>query len=211
MHVASHYGHPELVRYLLVDAGTDPTLTGAAGVHMAYDLAKDKETRNAFRRVMAEMPEKWDWMRAHVPSALTKEMEEEQGRKEAEKKKKEKEKKKKQNEEKKEKAKEQEPTQAQKGKQAAGPSIKGLLDVGSQLNTAHMTPEARARLEREKRAKAAEMRFAKIGAAAVGGSVSTEEKCEMCGTSLVGKVPFERLNFKYCSTECVRKHREIVT
>ncbi|KAG0201323.1 hypothetical protein BGX28_005817 [Mortierella sp. GBA30] len=36
----------------------------------AYDLAKDKDTRNAFRSAMAKMPEAWDWIRlAHVPSA----------------------------------------------------------------------------------------------------------------------------------------------
>ncbi|RUS26088.1 hypothetical protein BC938DRAFT_471247, partial [Jimgerdemannia flammicorona] len=208
LHVAAHHGHPDLVRHLLIEVGADPTVSGSG--RTAYEVAKDKETRNAFRRAMAEMPEKWDWVKARVPSALTKEMEEEQARKEAEKKRKERERKKKINEERKEKEKEKEKeapvTQKQVG---ASTSLRGLMDASgnSQINTAHMTPEAKARLEREKRAHAAEMRLAKAGAAA---GAAAGGKCEMCGAGLEGKVPFERLNFKYCSTGCVRKHREVV-
>ena len=41
---------------------------------MAYDVAKTKEVRNAFRRAMAAEPTRWDWTSGgHVPSALTEE------------------------------------------------------------------------------------------------------------------------------------------
>jgi hypothetical protein len=53
-------------------------------------------------------------------------------------------------------------------------------------------PEVRAR---EARAAAAERRLA------------GPNGCASCRESLAGKVPFERLQFKYCSTDCVAKHR----
>ncbi|XP_046851771.1 ankyrin repeat and zinc finger domain-containing protein 1-like isoform X2 [Xenia sp. Carnegie-2017] len=50
--------------------------------------------------------------------------------------------------------------------------------------------------EREKRAVAAERRLGTI--------------CFSCCRSLQGLVPFERLSYKYCSTECVKQHRLIM-
>ncbi|KAG0332581.1 hypothetical protein BG004_001188 [Podila humilis] len=42
----------------------------------AYEVAKDKETRNIFRRAMAKMPTRWEWrLLARVPAPLTPEME----------------------------------------------------------------------------------------------------------------------------------------
>lgn len=50
---------------------------------------------------------------------------------------------------------------------------------------------------REARAAAAERRL--------GGGVSL---CSHCRTSLAGRVPFERLTYRYCSTVCVGQHKE---
>lgn len=55
-------------------------------------------------------------------------------------------------------------------------------------------PDVRAR---EARAAAAERRLGF-------GSVV----CAQCRKSLAGKVPFERLTFKYCSTDCVSQHKD---
>lgn len=77
--------------------------------------------------------------------------------------------------------------------------------------------------EREKRAAAAERRLA-AGAAASKDSVSsatpsnisannalaTDAKCSCCNSSLAGKVPFHRYNYKYCSTSCMFVHKEII-
>ncbi|KAF9978301.1 hypothetical protein BGZ73_002892 [Actinomortierella ambigua] len=110
LHLASLHGHPALVKILLETHHADPTVTslgqlksglqeqqeesarleedalmGATSL-TAYDVAKDKETRNAFRRAMATLSDDWDWVAgAHVPSALTPEMEAEQERKAKEK------------------------------------------------------------------------------------------------------------------------------
>jgi hypothetical protein len=78
--------------------------------------------------------------------------------------------------------------------------------------------------EREKRAAAAERRIA--AAAALNGQgnnapivPSTSQSksglagditCSCCNTSLAGKIPFHRYNYKYCSTSCMHVHREIL-
>lgn len=57
------------------------------------------------------------------------------------------------------------------------------------------TPEQRAR---ELRAAAAEARF--LG-----------NKCAGCQKSLAGITPFSRLAYKYCSTDCVNKHKQVLS
>jgi Vms1-associating treble clef domain len=64
-------------------------------------------------------------------------------------------------------------------------------DKKDQKAEATKPPEVRAR---EARAAAAELRF--LG-----------NRCAQCKKSLEGMVPFERLSYKYCSTDCVSKHR----
>ncbi|KAG0203065.1 hypothetical protein BGX33_009330 [Mortierella sp. NVP41] len=99
LHLASFHGQAQVVQQLLEKYGADPTATIPSlikrmdktnepvpdelldlAIHAkpwtAYDAAKAKETRNAFRRVMATMPDAWDWTGlARVHSALTSEME----------------------------------------------------------------------------------------------------------------------------------------
>ncbi|KAF9082786.1 hypothetical protein BGX23_012081 [Mortierella sp. AD031] len=72
--------HPSLIKRM--DKTNEPVpdelldLAIHAKPWTAYDAAKAKETRNAFRRVMATMPDAWDWTGlARVHSALTSEME----------------------------------------------------------------------------------------------------------------------------------------
>jgi hypothetical protein len=52
--------------------------------------------------------------------------------------------------------------------------------------------------EREKRALAAERRLAAM--------TGKSDCCAWCGKQLI-TVPFERLNFKYCTTTCVVQHK----
>ena len=76
--------------------------------------------------------------------------------------------------------------------------------------------------EREKRAAAAERRMAAMAAAAATNNSSSttssssqtksgstgDANCSCCGTSLAGKVPFHRYNYKYCSSTCMHVHKE---
>jgi len=55
--------------------------------------------------------------------------------------------------------------------------------------------------EREKRALAAETRYAN--------TIGKTRPCDFCGVQLT-MVPFERLDYKYCTVECVRKHMDVL-
>ncbi|GFR47196.1 hypothetical protein Agub_g8788 [Astrephomene gubernaculifera] len=81
LHKASKAGDSERVRRLL-EAGHDPCVRDAKG-RTAYGLAADKDTRDAFRRFMAQQPDRWDYSTSGIPSPLTDEMEAAQSAKKA--------------------------------------------------------------------------------------------------------------------------------
>ena len=91
LHWASDIGHPEIITRLL-SIGADPTVRDVRG-RTPFFLCKVKEAKDSFRRYRAIAEEKWNWVDAGVPAALTPEMERLQKEKEKEKKKKAKEKK----------------------------------------------------------------------------------------------------------------------
>lgn len=138
----------------LMDHGVDPAIGFSP-----YLATKSKSVRNFLRRYWALNPDKYDYVKAGIPSPLSEADIEAQAERERAKRKKEKHKKK---------------EKAQAKIEAAKP------------------PEQRAR---ELRAAAAEARM-------LGNS------CAWCKKSLAELVPFERLAFKYCSIDCVDKHRQ---
>lgn len=83
LHVAARAGDAERVFALLIDSAADPTEVYRGKT--PYTVSKTRETRDAFRRAMARMPEAWDWSgAAAVPSALTEDLEAKHAAKEAE-------------------------------------------------------------------------------------------------------------------------------
>lgn len=75
--------------------------------------------------------------------------------------------------------------------------------------------------EREKRAAAAERRIAALkiqdnsttAAPSMSGpksGLAGDIYCSCCNSSLAGKVPFHRYNYKYCSTSCMHVHKDIL-
>ena len=87
---------------LLLSLGADPTVRDKAKkvmiksggliypnpVHQVpFNLSKDREVRNSFRKFMGENPDKFDYKIAQIPAPLDKEEEEERERKASEKKK----------------------------------------------------------------------------------------------------------------------------
>ena len=154
----------------------------------AYETASGKETRDEFRRFMALNPNKWDYKAAKIPSPLTPGMEEEQANKKQEKKK------------------AQRAAKAQRDKQkkaaareAAKREEEKLVEEVQQLRSRQLTARERCLL-------AAEARLA----AESKGRGSVSGKCDGCGTGLDGLVPFERVQYKYCSVTCVREHKEVL-
>jgi hypothetical protein len=182
----------DIVRWLLEEAGADPTLDvptstisptksadqdiedptqegeGDSPINSrrtAYDLARSLEVRNTFRRVAGALPDRWDWLgRGRVPSILTAEME--AGRDE---------KKKARRKGLKDKIREREAaaslsrepspppppppvTATPRDKDATGPRRLGGGGAAPGEGVMGLTPEMRAKVERERRARAAEAR-----------------------------------------------------
>lgn len=149
------------------DASDKPTTLALGTRRAAYDLARTRGVRNVFRRCAADHPEWWDWFgEARVPSALSKEMEE--GREE---------KKKVRRKGLKDKVRDREARGKDKDKptpvtdvietikpeprrqnETLGPRKLGGAS-GSAEGVAGLTPEMRAKVERERRARAAEARL----------------------------------------------------
>ncbi|GJX25722.1 ankyrin repeat and zinc finger domain-containing protein 1 [Tanacetum coccineum] len=203
LHEAAKAGNVENVLELL-EQGLDPCVIDERG-RTPYMLATEKEVRNTFRRFMALNLDKWDWQAAKVPSPLTKEMEESQNAKQAEK-----------DAKRKARAKELKKLKKAREKKAEAEAAQKALATQLQSSRPQMTKEEKLKQaqdeEREKRAAAAERRIAALQSSTSqpNSAASSDTLCSFCKVSLVGKVPFHRYNYKYCSTSCMDLHREIL-
>jgi hypothetical protein len=181
LQVASATEHEDVIRWLLEEARADPTidvpfrrpsdqdvedgLQLPGSRRTAYDLAPTRAVRNVFRKCAAAHPDWWDWLgAARVTSALSHEMDEDQE-----------EKKKVRRKLLKEKARERESRDKDK-KPSSNVQVIELADQGKKpieepgprklgesggraASVAGLTPEMKARVEREQRARAAEARI----------------------------------------------------
>lgn len=69
LHVAASGGHAAVLGMLL-QRGANPLAEDVRG-RVPYLLASNKDTRDAFRRARAGLPERWNWDAARVPEPLT--------------------------------------------------------------------------------------------------------------------------------------------
>ncbi|WAQ84357.1 hypothetical protein PtA15_4A810 [Puccinia triticina] len=182
LQLASMSDHPGLVEWLLSTTTSDPTMvaperTGTSKAHLTpYELAASRLVRNVFRRAMATNPTQYDWLaKAKVPSPLTEELEATQNSKNKEWNRKLKEKLKERDRVRAENEKllqaqaaaaKQEETKARAPKVSSatanrldGGSVARKSNVVSANAVAGLSEEQRARLERERRARAAEARL----------------------------------------------------
>jgi hypothetical protein len=167
LHLAASQNSAPLVTGLLTRARADPTILNREG-KTAFDLAGDRATRDAFRVARAELGEGvWDWDAARVPAPLKREEAEQRAERER-------------------KALEREEELRRKAEEERlrieGPRVDdsnssgrkkkgGNLLSGGTPKTAEerraeeargLTPEQRMRLERERRARAAEERIRRM-------------------------------------------------
>ncbi|KAH9513359.1 Ankyrin repeat and zinc finger domain-containing protein 1 [Bulinus truncatus] len=178
LHLAAKEGHDEIITTLL-EAGADPSVRDKSS-KTPYILG-DNKVRNAFRRFMASFPDRYDYVKAQVPGALTADMEIEKKKKAAEKRK----------------AKKKSLNEKQKEKKAEEVQL---------LQEKRERERYLALSDREKRALAAEKRFLQQNAYQ-GATLPVLSRCWQCGIDITGKVPFEYADFKFCSTKCLREHR----
>ncbi|CAJ1079249.1 ankyrin repeat and zinc finger domain-containing protein 1 isoform X2 [Xyrichtys novacula] len=143
-----------------------------------YTVAPDKDTRNVFRKYMGENPDKYDYTKAQVPGPLTAEIESKQS----------------------EKKKAHKALKKQREKEQKEEKRKQELEAEEKKKFASLS-------DREKRALAAERRLAEQVAASRA-SISNVKRCWMCGESLLGKIPFEYLEYSFCTPRCVQTHRK---
>ncbi|XP_048200667.1 LOW QUALITY PROTEIN: ankyrin repeat and zinc finger domain-containing protein 1 [Perognathus longimembris pacificus] len=180
LHAASAAGRGSVVR-LLLEAGADPTVRDSQA-QPPYTVAADRSTRNEFRRFMEKNPDAYDYNKAQVPGPLTSEMEAQQATRKRKQKAA-----RRQREEQQRKQQEQEEREREEQRRFASLS------------------------DREKRALAAERRLAaQLGAPSPpipDSAVISAGRCWSCGASLQGLVPFHYLDFSFCSTRCLRDHR----
>ncbi|KAI0203380.1 hypothetical protein F4808DRAFT_458144 [Astrocystis sublimbata] len=164
LHLAASHNSAALVSGLLLKGNADPALQSAEG-KTAFDLAGDRATRDAFRVARHEIGEdKWDWEGANVPAAMKRDdalrreerEREEERRKEGERRRG-----------------EEERLRSEGG----GPDMgkgrgkgKSVLDAGvprsaqdkREQEARGLTPEQKMRVDRERRARAAEERFRRL-------------------------------------------------
>jgi hypothetical protein len=71
LHLAAASNSPACISALLIKAGADPTVQNNDG-KSAFDIAGDRPTRDAFRLARSQLGEdQWAWDMANVPSALS--------------------------------------------------------------------------------------------------------------------------------------------
>lgn len=164
LHLAASINSVAVVLALLTKAEADPAVLNGEG-KPPFDIAGDRATRDAFRVARSELgEEKWPWDAAHCPPPMTKaeadqretSEREESERAEAERRKAETERL------------QTEAADADGGhapKRGPGKALGAAVKTGAELREQEargLTPEMRAKLERERRARAAEERIRRM-------------------------------------------------
>ncbi len=164
LHLAASTNSPAVVLALLSKAGANPKVSNSEG-KPPYDLAGDRATRDAFRVARYELGEtRWDWSATHVPSPMSKSEADKREQRERQKSD--------QNEAARRKAeterlaKESSSSETeQQRRKLTGRSLGAGEKTAAERREEEargMTPEMRTRLERERRARAAEERMRRM-------------------------------------------------
>lgn len=197
LHLAAHHGQAEVVKVLLEKHLVDPTVTSLACSLTAYEVSKDKETRNTFRRAMARMPDQWEWrLLARVPAPLTPEMErraKEKSRKQL--------------------TGEKERKKTHKQGATSGSMSFGALDKDVAFATKSRSPSPLSSCldgarDRERRANAAEARMLaqrQLRQQQQQEAQGPTKLCSLCGGALDREngLPLEKFGKQFCSMRCV--------
>ncbi|GAM36070.1 hypothetical protein TCE0_018r04873 [Talaromyces pinophilus] len=165
LHLAANSDSPALVISLITKAKLDPTLKNDEG-KTPFDLAGDRATRDAFRVARHELGESaWDWEAAHVPSPVSQAEVSQRQAKEKEEAAKEEASRRKTEIERLRAEEAANAAAVEKRRNAGGKKLASLDKTATEKREDEMrgmTPEMRMRLERERRARAAEERIRRM-------------------------------------------------
>ncbi|RAL02121.1 putative C2H2 finger and ankyrin domain protein [Aspergillus ibericus CBS 121593] len=164
LHFAANLNSSSMVSALLTKAEADPTAVNGEG-RTPFELAGDRATRDAFRVARHELGEsKWNWEATNVPSPISRD--DANSRSERERKTAEEEESSRRKAEMDRLRKEEAANAAQRlSKKPVGRTLGSVEKTASEKREEEMrgmTPEMRMRLERERRARAAEERFRRM-------------------------------------------------
>ena len=169
LHLAASSNSPALVIALLTKpspTGADPTSLNGEG-KTPFDLAGNLETRDAFRIARSTLGESaWDWSAAHVPSAMSREESDARIKREQQLKKEEEAQRRKEDLDKLKREEDERQLNRVERKAGKGQALGGMVektaaDVREEEGRG-LTPEMKMRLERERRARAAEERLRRM-------------------------------------------------
>ncbi|KAL4916805.1 hypothetical protein BDW62DRAFT_185254 [Aspergillus aurantiobrunneus] len=162
LHLAANLNSPAMVSALLTKTDADPAIANGEG-RTPFELSGDRATRDAFRVARHELGEsKWGWEAAKVPSAISKADADSRSQRERETA---------EEEESNRRKAEMDRLRQEEEALASRVTKKSGRTLGSVEKTAQekreeemrgMTPEMRMRLERERRARAAEERIRRM-------------------------------------------------
>jgi hypothetical protein len=162
LHLASSNNSSALVLALLTKARADPTLSNGDG-KTAFDIAGDTKTRDAFRVARHTLGEStFDWKAAHVPSAISEQEAEERQQKEKAEESKEEAARRKAHLENLRQEEEAQRVGRIERKAGTGEGLGNRDKTATEMREEEgrgLTPEMRMKLERERRARAAEDRI----------------------------------------------------
>ncbi|XP_073503432.1 tRNA endonuclease ANKZF1 isoform X2 [Phyllobates terribilis] len=165
------------VACLLMDAGWDPALRDS-NAQTPYSVSADKRTRLLFRKYREENPEKYNFSKSQIPGPISEEVEARKA----------------------EKKRVQRAQRKQKEKDDKEERSRREAEEAEKKRFAALS-------EREKRAIAAERRLAAQLNLTKETAGTDVRRCWQCGESLLGKIPFEYLEFSFCTTHCLQEHR----
>lgn len=162
LHLAANTNSPVIVLALLTKARLDPTILNEEG-KAAFELCGDRATRDAFRVARYELSDSaWDWEAAHVPTGISKKEADSKGEQE---KKAEEDAEAQRRKDEIERLRKEDAGSVSQSKRSSTRMPAAMQKTGAEKREEEMrgmTPEMRMRLERERRARAAEERMRRM-------------------------------------------------
>jgi hypothetical protein len=206
LHLVSQKGNSECIFHLL-SHGANPSLPDLTKkCRLPYFLSLNKSTKDQYRRFMNDFPDKYNYALAQITSPLSADKFNEKLEKEREKKR---------NQRKLKKQREALQKSKEKQQEAELNERKRFLEMSDhqkrllmEKNFVDTTPLTDAEKIRLNRCKMLDSKPASNNtASACNETLKVTNRCFSCGIDMAKIVPFEYLNFKFCSTKCLKTHR----
>lgn len=196
LHLCSQMGHSECIWELLMN-GCDPSIADLTrSKALPYFVSQSKAVRDLYRRFMHDYPNRYDYARAKINEPLSEEKMTEKAEKEKEKKK-----------QKREARKQKEAVEKEKlsRQQMEENERKLFLSLSDQekrkllidRNFLNLMPiNDKDELDLITQAKYSPRKIRIIS------------RCWFCGADMTSSVPFEYFDYKFCTTKCLKSHRQ---